>query len=94
MGRYFTKSQKNEIWAQQNGLCKKCKQRLDPRTVEYDHKKEWSRDGRSNISNGQALCANCHKLKTHRLYLKKGNKIKRSKKDKFGLTDPKDLEWF
>lgn len=69
--RTFTRTQKNEIWAQQNGKCAKCKNQLDPRATEYDHKKGWADKGQTVTVNGQALCANCHKKKTHKDRLKK-----------------------
>lgn len=71
--RSFTKTQKDAIWAQQGGRCAKCHQTLDPRYVEYDHKKGWADGGRTVVVNGQALCANCHKIKTHKSRLKKVN---------------------
>ena len=72
--RAFTKTQKNEIWAQQDGLCagSSCgHKRLDPRTVEYHHGRAWSNGGKTMVKNGQALCSECHKLKHHRQRLKK-----------------------
>ena len=79
--RAFTKTQKNEIWAQQNGKCASCKKKLDPRTVEYDHKKGWADRGKTVVVNGQALCPHCHKLKTHKERLKKVEKKKKRKKE-------------
>lgn len=82
--RSFTKTQKNQIWAQQNGKCAKCKKSLDPRTVEYDHKKGWADKGQTVVVNGQALCANCHKIKTHNSRLKKIEKKPSKPKSPFG----------
>jgi len=76
--RIFTKTQKNEMWAQQNGKCAKCQEPLDPRTVEYDHIKPWADKGKTAVVNGAALCPNCHKLKTHIHRLKKTEKKKES----------------
>ena len=93
--RSFTTTQKNEIWAQQNGKCAKCKSKLDPRTTEYDHGKEWAEGGKTTIKNGRALCANCHKLKTHRTRLKNVDKKRKPKDDNsfggglFGSPSPK-----
>ena len=72
--RTFNRTQKNEIWAQQDGKCAKCHKKLDPRTVEYDHVKPWAARGKTITANGAALCANCHKLKTHKTRLKKVDK--------------------
>jgi hypothetical protein len=87
--RAFTQSQKNEIWAQQDGKCAgaSCNHhKLDPRTVEYDHKKPWSSGGRTITLNGRALCANCHKLETHKKRMKKIEKPKKEK-DPFAIDN-------
>ena len=80
--RVFTKTQKNEIWAQQKGKCAvpRCHKPLDPRTVEYDHGRAWSAGGPTKIKNGRALCPECHKLKTHKERLEKVEKRKRKRK--------------
>ena len=80
--RAFTRTQKNEIWAQQNGNCAKCHDPLDPRAVEYDHKKGWADRGKTVVINGQALCSNCHKLKTHKQRLKEIDKKRKASKNK------------
>lgn len=82
--RTFNQTQKNEIWAQQNGKCANCHNGLDPRTTEYDHVKPWADKGKTIIVNGAALCANCHKLKSHKDRIKKVDK-KRPKKEDGGL---------
>jgi 5-methylcytosine-specific restriction endonuclease McrA len=76
--RAFTRTQKNEIWAQQKGKCAICKKPLDPRTVEYDHGKAWANGGKTVIKNGRALCPQCHKLKTHKERLRKVDKKRNS----------------
>ena len=81
--RTFTRTQKNEIWAQQNGKCANCHKRLDPRTVEYDHIRPWADKGKTIKENGAALCAECHKLKTHKDRL--DNIEKESKRKGHGL---------
>lgn len=85
--RAFTQRQKNELWVQQNGKCATCHQELDPRYVEYDHGKAWADGGKTTVKNGQALCANCHKIKTHNDGLKKVESKKKQPKndDPFGL---------
>ena len=85
--RTFTRTQKNEIWAQQNGKCAnaKCRKPLDIRTVEYDHKKGWAAAGRTVLVNGQALCPNCHKLKTHKQMLRRIEKKPEQPKSGFSL---------
>ena len=66
-----SKSQKNEILAQQKSRCAHCRKMLDMRSVEFDHKKEVYKGGRSLVNNLQALCSDCHKIKTHNNRLKK-----------------------
>jgi nitrate/TMAO reductase-like tetraheme cytochrome c subunit len=68
--RTFTKTQKNEILAQQDNKCAECQQKLDPRATEFDHKKPWASGGRTIVVNGRALCANCHKIASHKHRLK------------------------
>ena len=63
--RAFTQSQKASILYQQNNLCARCHQPLDPRAIEFDHHKPWADSGRTVTWNGRALCANCHKIVTH-----------------------------
>jgi hypothetical protein len=81
--RTFTQTQKNELWVQQNGRCAStdCNHsQLDPRTTEYDHIKPWSDNGKTVLVNGAALCANCHKLKTHKDRVTKIDKKRKPKK--------------
>jgi len=92
--RAFTRTQKNEIWAQQDGRCASAAcghSKLDPRTVEYDHKKGWAAKGKTKIKNGRALCANCHKLETHKKRLITVEKRPKKKKTGtiFDLEVPK-----
>lgn len=63
--RSFKQSQKNEILYQQGGKCAKCHKQLDPRDIEFDHKKAWADKGRTVTENGRALCGSCHNIVTH-----------------------------
>jgi 5-methylcytosine-specific restriction endonuclease McrA len=63
--RAFTQSQKKEIQYQQGGKCAACKKPLDPRDIEYDHKKPWADKGHTVSENGRALCGSCHNKVTH-----------------------------
>lgn len=88
--RIFTRTQKNEIWAQQGGKCARCHKPLDPRTVEYDHGKAWSDGGSTLIKNGRALCPECHRLKTHKERLEKVEKMEKPKrKNPYDISIPK-----
>lgn len=82
--RGFPDSVKNEILWRQKNLCAHCKRFLNVR--DFDH----IDNDRSNndISNCQALCPNCHAIKTRRGVIeqnKAGNRMRR-KILKFGLV--------
>jgi len=64
--RFFTVAQKRMILARQSGKCAICKKKLDRRYTQYDHKIEWADGGPTEVNNGQALCANCHSIKTYK----------------------------
>ena len=78
-----SKSQKNEVLARQKNKCARCKRHLDMRAVHFDHIKEVYKGGKSRVSNLQALCTNCHSIKTHEGRLKEKEK-KKPKKDDIG----------
>lgn len=61
----ISQSQRNEILARQKNKCNRCKKLLDMRAKHFDHIKEVYKGGKSRIDNLQALCANCHNIKTH-----------------------------
>lgn len=67
----ISKSQKNEVLARQKNRCARCRRLLDMRATHFDHVKEVYKGGKSRIDNLQALCANCHNVKTHEEKLKK-----------------------
>ena len=60
-----SKSQKNEILARQKNRCVRCRKLLDMRATHFDHIKEVYKGGKSTIDNLQALCSDCHSVKTH-----------------------------
>lgn len=83
--RSFTPGQKGEIWDNQDGRCAgaHCKHsRLLRQATHYDHIKPWEDGGRTTVSNGQALCATCHQLKTARENSRKLKKADRKRKKK------------
>jgi superfamily II DNA or RNA helicase len=65
--RHFTKRQRNALERASGGLCSLCGIRL-PLGWHADHKIPFSKDGATDVLNGQALCPRCN--------LKKGNKMK------------------
>lgn len=64
MRQEFTRKQRLEIWTRANGHCEGCGAKLKVGEGEYDHviPFEVSRD--TSVSNGQLLCAPCHRGKT------------------------------
>ena len=70
------KSQKNEVLLRQHNKCAMCKKELNSVSTHFDHIKEVYKGGPSTIKNLQALCANCHSLKTHKDKLKATEKKK------------------
>lgn len=61
--RSFSKTQKDAIYEEQQGLCagEWCgHSSVDRRIVEYHHVEEWAEEGKTNIQNGIAVCPNCH----------------------------------
>ena len=77
--RSFSQTQKKEILYQQDNICAKCHKKLDPREVEFDHKKPWAAGGRTIVVNGRALCGSCHKIVTHNTKLKEVDKKREPK---------------
>ncbi|OIO21031.1 hypothetical protein AUJ13_05910 [Candidatus Micrarchaeota archaeon CG1_02_49_24] len=43
--RIFSATQKKQLLYQQNSKCGLCHKKLDPREIEYDHKKPWAARG-------------------------------------------------
>ena len=57
----FTSTQKREIFETQRGRCYDCGDKFDnSRFPQYHHVISKSEGGRNDVSNGQALCPNCH----------------------------------
>jgi len=63
--RHFSKSQQKEILHQQGYRCAECGADLDLRATHFDHITPWAQKGPTVVSNGQALCSNCHSIKNH-----------------------------
>ena len=63
MARIFSSRQRRFLFAHQLGLCARCGGPLDPEAMEADHITPWSRDGETEIVNGQLLCHPCHLVK-------------------------------
>lgn len=80
--RQLNKSEKNEIFKEQNGRCNICGSILkesndisnhtfakDRVRIEYDHRKPIEKGGDNNLSNFQALCHYCNKCKRQMCYI-------------------------
>ena len=82
--RAFTRTQQNEILAQQGMRCAgdHCGHApLDPRAKHFHHMKAWADKGKTTVSNGAALCPKCHTLVEHQARLKKIESNGAAKKD-------------
>lgn len=79
--RSFSQTQKKEILYQQDNKCIRCHKKVDPREIEFDHKKPWASGGRTITMNGRALCCSCHKIVTHETKLKEVDKKRKPKHD-------------
>lgn len=62
--RDFTISQKNLMITAQDNKCAWCGKPIYSITSQADHKIPWERGGRTELSNGWALCLDCHSKKT------------------------------
>ena len=86
--RTFTSSQKKDILYQQDNKCARCHKKLDPRAIQFDHKKPWAARGRTITKNGRALCGECHDIITHETRVKKVDKRKKRQENGiYGLGD-------
>jgi 5-methylcytosine-specific restriction endonuclease McrA len=68
--RQFTAAQRSIIRELAGRRCQSCGDALDDRW-EADHVVPWISGGRTEVENGQALCARCHRRKTRRTPLSK-----------------------
>lgn len=71
----FTSEQKKKIASRQRWVCNICKDLLDY-NYQIDHKNPLHSGGSSDISNGQALCPDCHIAKSKRDDNKRAKRLK------------------
>ena len=83
--RKFTRTQEKNILYQQNSKCAVCHKQLDPRDIEFDHKRSWAGGGRTISENGRAVCGSCHNIINHEQRRKNLDK-KRKPQDMFGFN--------
>ena len=60
--RFFSKSQKDDLFIQSSGLCALCGCTLR-KNWHADHVRPFSKGGETSVLNGQALCASCNSKK-------------------------------
>jgi 5-methylcytosine-specific restriction endonuclease McrA len=60
--RFFSKRQKKILNLMSGNLCKKCGEHLKGK-FHADHKKAFSKGGKTILNNGQALCETCNLIK-------------------------------
>ena len=60
MSRIFTKQQRSILYQKANGRCTLCNKAISFNEMHADHIYPWSKGGRTDISNGQALCPKCN----------------------------------
>lgn len=61
--RAFTKSQKEETYEKQKGICPICKKHFEFDEMEGDHITPWHLGGKTSIENCQMLCKECNRRK-------------------------------
>jgi len=98
---YISKADKDKILERQKWKCARCGKRLKPGRYHIDHKKPLALGGSNSIRNLQALCPDCHHIKTKEDRKKIAKAKKKEKEDvfSFGLSsssrkrkDPFDIE--
>ncbi len=85
MPRRLTEWEKMKVLERQNYKCAMCGKSLKRGVVHFDHKKPLALGGKDDLRNIQALCPECHHIKTKRdrhLIAKAGRKEKEEKKIK------------
>jgi len=61
--RFFTGAQREEIYAKSQGKCAICGIELSRTNFHADHAKPFREGGKTEVSNGQALCSKCNREK-------------------------------
>lgn len=62
--RNFSDKQKRESYERQNGICAICKNHFEFQEMHGDHKKAWSKGGKTELDNCQMLCTKCNLKKS------------------------------
>ena len=62
--RNFDEAQRQVIYRRDKGICQKCGKQCEWNDWEADHIVPWSKGGKTEIENGQALCPTCNSKKS------------------------------
>ena len=62
--RAFTDTEKKTMYARQGGVCPICGKKFELKEMDGDHKKPWSKGGKTTLENGQMLCRSCNLKKS------------------------------
>ena len=63
--RTFSDADIKTMYTRQNGLCALCGKPFNIKEMHADHKKPWSKGGKTELSNGQMLCVQCNLKKSN-----------------------------
>ena len=71
--RFFSKSQRDQIFHNSKGKCQICGTSITYKGFQADHIIPYSRGGKTEIKNGQALCQTCNLSKSNKMQIVKNN---------------------
>lgn len=86
--RKLSSWERKKILERQKNRCAMCGRKLKPEEYHFDHKKPLALGGKDDISNIQALCPNCHHIKTKGTDTELPKKRRRNQKSSWVLTCP------
>ena len=71
--RFFTQSQRQELFLRAKGKCQNCSCEISLDDFHADHITPYSLGGKTELSNGQALCRSCNLKKSASLKIDVSN---------------------
>ena len=83
--KYISKADEDKILERQKWKCARCGKTLKPGRYHIDHKKPLALGGSNSIRNLQALCPDCHHVKTKEDRKKIAKAKKKEKEEIFGF---------
>jgi len=84
--KYISKADEDKLLEKQKWKCARCGKILRPGRYHIDHKKPLALGGSNSIRNLQALCPDCHHIKTKEDKKKIARAKKQEKEDIFDLS--------